>query len=195
MGLKVMAVDGAQWGVKLKMFLLALQSQNERTPLSQLLPRKEGCKENYENITGSRHEAHLNTAVLDTGHLLPNAIGGYHGGRHLVFGKGGQVQAPIRTPHCNVGITVVHCEACDVALQRDALPHFTLGNVVHVQVGASGYHEVSRGETSRRAVCPATAVVTDRNGHVLLLIASRWQTISLLSGYCPQKHEIHCFQL
>ena len=47
MGLKVMAVAGAQWGVKLKIFLLALQSQNEITPLSQLLPRKEGYTEKH----------------------------------------------------------------------------------------------------------------------------------------------------
>ena len=43
-GLKVMAVTGAQWGVRLNMFLLELQSQNDMTPLSQLLPRKDGCE-------------------------------------------------------------------------------------------------------------------------------------------------------
>ena len=42
MGLKVMALTGAQWGVRLKIFLFELQSQKEMTPLSQLVPRNEG---------------------------------------------------------------------------------------------------------------------------------------------------------
>ena len=36
--------DGGAVGVRLKMFLLELQSQKEMTPLSQLVPRKEGYK-------------------------------------------------------------------------------------------------------------------------------------------------------
>ena len=45
MGLKEMSLAGARWGLRLKMFLLVLQSQNESTPLSQLAARKDGWKE------------------------------------------------------------------------------------------------------------------------------------------------------
>ena len=44
MGLKEMSLAGARWGLRLKTFLLVLQSQNERTPLSQLAARKDGWK-------------------------------------------------------------------------------------------------------------------------------------------------------
>jgi hypothetical protein len=37
----VMAMTRAQWGVRLKMFLLGFQSQKEMTQLLQLVPRKE----------------------------------------------------------------------------------------------------------------------------------------------------------
>ena len=44
MGLKEMSLAGARWGLRLKTFLLVLQSQNERTPLSQLAARNDGWK-------------------------------------------------------------------------------------------------------------------------------------------------------
>ena len=71
--------------------------------------------------------------------------GGHHGAGHLVAGHCQQVQAPIRAPYCCIGIAVVHSKAGYVALQGDGLPHLALGNVVHVQAGALGYHQILLG--------------------------------------------------
>ena len=37
---------------------------------------------------------------------------------------------------------MVHSKAGDVALQREALPDLALGDVVHMQAGARGDHQV-----------------------------------------------------
>ena len=68
-----------------------------------------------KNLSGI-DTANLDTAVLDTGNLLPSTPGGHHGAGHLIARHGHQIQAPIRAPHCYVGITVVHSKAGDVAL-------------------------------------------------------------------------------
>ena len=65
--MKVMAVIRAQLGVRLKMFLLGLQSQKEMTPLSQLVPRKEGYKVMRMVMTPDVKTTYLDSAVLDTG--------------------------------------------------------------------------------------------------------------------------------
>ena len=103
MGLKVMAVTGRSGGTRLKMFLLELQSQKEMTPLSQLVPRKEGYTVMRMVRTPDAKATYLDSAVLDTGDLLSSTPGGHHGARHLlVAGQGHQVQAPICAP-CRSG--------------------------------------------------------------------------------------------
>ena len=124
------------------MFLLELQSQKEMTPLSQLVPRKEGYRVMSMVMTPDAKTTYLNSAVLNTGDLLPSTPGGHNGARHLVAGQGHQVQASIRAPCRYVGIAVVHSKAGDVALQGEALPDLALGDVLHMQAGARGDHQV-----------------------------------------------------
>ena len=94
-------------------------------------------------MTPDAKTTYLDSAVLDTGDLLSSTPGGHHGARHLlVAGQGHQVQAPICAPCRYVGIAVVHSKAGDVALQGEALPDLALGDVVHVQAGARGDHQV-----------------------------------------------------
>ena len=54
-GLKAMSLAGARWGLKLKTFLLVLQSQKESTPLSQLAARREGWKKFDEKSEPPHH--------------------------------------------------------------------------------------------------------------------------------------------
>ena len=62
---------------------------------------------------------------------MPSTLVGHHG----AGGHGDQVQAPILTPCCYVGIAVVHSEAGDVALQGEALPYFTFSCGTHAGQG------------------------------------------------------------